>query len=166
MIQEDDYKGIKESLRTGAEVIVIFFVTCLLFMFCSSCATKREIVEKTDTLIVTKTDTIKDVHYVTQKEKEYVDRWNDRIVTINLKGDTVKDVQKQIVYVEKDSYLRDSLDMYKARYDALLKSTNTNKEKVTEKVSWWQRVKDNLLMILLTLAVIFILAISLKKQTK
>lgn len=108
----------------------------LLLTLLASCSTKRALTEtvvETDTMTVTRTDTVTTEKVVERSVKEYIDRWNDRVVTINLQGDTVRDVQKQVVYVEKDTYLRDSLAIYKARLDSIRNTHEGCREKVVEK---------------------------------
>jgi len=142
--------------------LIAFVIGFLLpIVLCCSCSTKKQVVyaDVFDTLIVTKTDTVKDIRYVTQKEKEYIDRWNDRIVTINLNGDTLKDVQKQTVYVEKDSYLRDSVSFWQSKYNALLKSKNHNQAKIIEKQPPWYEQFINRICHIATAALVLVLII-------
>ena len=143
-------KDTLRHIRDALEVMAIFAVGCALLALCSSCATTRRQVlyaNVADTLIITKGDTVYNTQYVTLTQKEYIDRWRDRIVTVNTQGDTVKEVVTQNVYIEKDSHLRDSIDRYKARLDALehkVKS-DTRQETVKERATLCQRMSEAVL---------------------
>lgn len=131
----------KADLIWSVKMLVFLVAAFVLVGLFSSCSRKQvEFIEAIDTLIITKTDTFKAEKVITQKEKEHVDRWRDRVVTVNLQGDTVKDVQQVVVYVEKEAYLRDSVAMYRAKCDSLRKWANRTKEKVIkEPPSIWDR---------------------------
>ena len=138
-------------------LIILFALGCWLLAAVSSCATRRQVVyaDVADTLIVGKIDTVREVRYVTETKTEYRDRWNDRIVTLNVAGDTVKEVVRQNVYVEKDTHLRDSIDQYKARYDALMKSMKSQREKeTTREPGFFERFEMLLYAIAVCLALV------------
>lgn len=138
MNERDNWKA---DLKWSVKMLIFLVAAFVLVGLLSSCSRKQvEFIETIDTLIITKTDTFKTEKVITQKEKEYVDRWRDRVVTVNPRGDTVKDVQQMVVYIEKEAYLRDSVAMYRAKCDSLRKVANRTKEKVIkEPPSIWDR---------------------------
>lgn len=133
----------------------------LLLVLLASCSTKRVLTETVvvrDTMTVTRTDTVTKEKVVERSAKEYIDRWNDRVVTINLQGDTVRDVQKKVVYVEKDTYLRDSLSIYKARLDSIRSTHDGSREKVVErKPSLKQRIGEALMWMVIGAVIMLVI---------
>lgn len=113
-----------KSMSWNLKALAILLIALAVMGALSSCSHK--VVEKvqTDTLLISKTDTFLKEKVVEKSVKEYVDRWNDRFVVVTTAGDTVRDIQKQVVYVEKDTHLRDSIDRYKSIADSLRSARN------------------------------------------
>lgn len=91
-----------------------------------SCSAKRMVTAERDTLTITRTDTVRTEKVVEKSVKEYIDRWNDRLVVVTPLGDTVKDWRTNTVYVERDTHMRDSVAAYKSQIDSLRAVKNRN----------------------------------------
>lgn len=132
----------------------IFYLP-LLLMLLVSCSTKRGVTVERDTVTAVRIDTFLMERVRTEKVKEYIDRWNDRLVVVNPLGDTLKDVQKERVYVEKDTHLRDSMVVYKAQIDSLKAARNHSTVKAVEvRPPLKQRIGEALMWMVIGAAII------------
>lgn len=147
--------------------IVFIIVVMLTGAWLTGCSTKKQVVdnERIDSVEVSNKDTVKQNqiksevdstdHFRESTKKERHDRWSQRLIMITPNGDILKDYRHDYEYVERNSELkdslakyhsiRDSLDMYKARYDALSKSMLQNKETVVWKEPWWRKYEEPLI---------------------
>ena len=136
--------------------MVCSMAASLVVMLCmTACSTKRVVTVERDTITAVRIDTFLKERVRTEKVKEYIDRWNDRLVVVNPIGDTLKDVRKERVYVEKDTHLRDSVAYYKSKYDSLKAARNHNTVKTVEvRPPLKQRIGEALMWMVIGAAII------------
>lgn len=123
-----------KAVQYFIESIILVSVSVIMLAFLGSCKSSKTIenVVWKDSLSV-RTDTVVKANVVTEKVTEYVDRWNDRYVVVTTAGDTVKDYREKIVYKEKESYLRDSVALYKAKCDSLANIARKSQREIKTK---------------------------------
>jgi len=120
--------------------IITFIIATMWLLTGTSCSHKtlQSVAWKDSVRISVRTDTVTKTNVVTQKVTEYRDRWNDRFVVVTTAGDTVKDYREKIIYMEKESYLRDSVALYKARLDSLMNTIkHGEQETITKEPPFW-----------------------------
>ena len=127
--------------ETGMALIAVVII--LLFLFLSSCSTKKTITEYVavhDTLTVHKRDTIRDVVYKTHTDT--VTNTEVHTYTLNNVGDTIKEIHHY--HNTEKVIVVDSTDRYRATVDSLravLKAQESKKEvKTTNRPRWWEYV--------------------------
>ena len=125
-----------KAVQYFIESIILVFVSVIMLVCLGSCKSSKTIenvVWKDSLSLQARTDTVVKTNVVTQKVTEYVDRWNDRYVVVTTAGDTVKDYREKIVYKEKESYLRDSVALYKAKCDSLANIARKSQREIKTK---------------------------------
>ena len=123
-----------KAVQYFIESIILVFVSVIMLVCLGSCKSSKTIENDSLSLSVkARTDTVVKTNVVTQKVTEYVDRWNDRYVVVTTAGDTVKDYREKIVYKEKESYLRDSVALYKAKCDSLANIARKSQREIKTK---------------------------------
>lgn len=137
--------------ETGMAIIAVEII--LLFLFLSSCSTKKTITEYVtvhDTLTVHKSDTIRDVVYKTHTDT--VTNTEVHTYTLNNVGDTIKEVH-HFHYTEKTVVL-DSTYRYKAKIDSLQAIIDSRQEQVVEvKKSPLPSIRDMIVAALIIIVV-------------
>ena len=137
--------------ETGMAIIAVVII--LLFLFLSSCSTKKTITEYVtvhDTLTVHKSDTIRDVVYKTHTDT--VTNTEVHTYTLNNVGDTIKEVH-HFHYTEKTVVL-DSTYRYKAKIDSLQAIIDSRQEQVVEvKKSPLPSIRDMIVAALIIIVV-------------
>lgn len=147
-------------------------MACLCLMILCGCQTKRVVTEvvKTDsihdTVYSVKKDTVKEIHHTHYRDSSW--ERHDNEVTLNEKGDTVKQVINNYFYTLSEK--EDSSMFYKAIADSLskvLKETKTETEKEEVKVvkgpTFLERAVFGYATIFIILIVIF-MVIKFKKS--
>ena len=133
-----------KAVQYFIESIVLVSVSVIMLAFLGSCRSSKTIenvVWKDSLSLKVRTDTVIKTNFVTEKVTEYVDRWNDRYVVVTTAGDTVKDYREKVVYKEKESYLRDSVALYKAKCDSLANIARKSQREIKTKPP---EIKDEL----------------------
>lgn len=128
--------------ETGMAIIAVVII--LLFLFLSSCSTKRVVTEYVtvhDTLVVGHTDTLRIVSHTTKRDT--IREATIQYVTIRQDSDRLDTIKVETVRDHYHTYfVHDSIDTYKAVADSLravLKAQESKKEvKVTRRPSWWE----------------------------
>ena len=152
MMKKDDRE---KTMAWNIKALWVLIFAFAIMAIISSCSRKVVSTVERDTLTVVRIDTFLKERVRTEKVKEYIDRWNDRLVTINLQGDTLKDVRKERVYIEKDTHLRDTVAHYKSKYDSLRAARNHNTVKTVEvKPPLKQRIGEALMWMIIGAAII------------
>ena len=123
-----------KAVQYFIESIILVFVSAIMLVFLGSCKSSKTTENDSLSLSVkARTDTVVKTNVVTQKVTEYVDRWNGRYIVVTTAGDTVKDYREKIVYKEKESYLRDSVALYKAKCDSLANIARKSQREIKTK---------------------------------
>lgn len=125
-----------KAVQYFVESIILVSVSVIMLAFLGSCKsskTTENVVWKDSLSLQARTDTVVKTNVVTEKVTEYVDRWNGRYVVVTTAGDTVKDYREKIVYKEKESYLRDSVALYKAKCDSLANIARKSQREIKTK---------------------------------
>lgn len=132
-------KQLDSEHETGMAIIAVVII--LLFLFLSSCSTKKTITEYVavhDTLIVTHTDTL--MQTKVQTVRDTVTNTEVHTYTLNNVGDTVKEIHHY--HNSEKTIVVDSTDRYKAVVDslraALVAKESTKEVKVTNRPRWWE----------------------------
>lgn len=130
---------------THCLVLVSFLFSFLI----TGCGTthESELLEIHDTITAAHVDTVR--QYIKQTVYDTIHQHTERIVTVNERGDTVKEVNNN--YYKERIIERDSSSYYRHMIDSLMKSLmqNHDKEAVTEKKpSFWERWKDGIIFLI------------------
>lgn len=158
MTQTDD--SWRADLAWSVKMMLYIVATFIAVGWLTSCSHKTvESIEWRDSLTVSvRTDTVYRDRATTEKVEEYTDRWRDRLVVVTPIGDTVKDVQKEYIYIEKDTHLSDSLAMYRSMADSL-RATGSRTEyvEVRKPPSWREQVQLVAMGIVIGIAAVVLL---------
>lgn len=154
MKKNDWDKTMAWNIRAFMFLIFVFVLMAIL----QGCSHKTVETAVTDTLTTVRTDTVRTEKVVEKSVKEYIDRWNDRLVVVNPLGDTLKDVRKERVYVEKDTHLRDSVAVYKALLDSMRAARNHSTIKTVEvRPPLKQRIGEALMWMIIGAVIILVI---------
>lgn len=141
-------------------IICCIFVGFLLM----SCATSREkeLLEIHDTVTVIDVDTIRE--YIERHHTDTVREKIEHIVTVNGKGDTIRETNNY--YYNEHVIEQDSSSLYRHFIDSLMKSLNKEKEEVVKKKpTLWERLEDNIIFFVVMVGVFGILVLRAHRRS-
>ena len=137
--QDDSWQNAMAWNIRALWVLILAFAIMAIISSCSH-KTLETAVRQDSVSISMRTDTVYKERVRTEKVKEFIDRWNDRLVVVTPLGDTVKDYRTNTIYIEKDTHLRDSIDHYRAKCDSLRSAAHSKEKEYVEvrKSSSWR----------------------------
>ena len=178
-----DYIDYIPSAKAISETLIIISLLAL-GVLCFFCSCKTNAVSETvrDTLFIVKRDTVKDVRYVkdVETEKQYqsiIERLEKessdlRTIVLSASGDTIKEYHEKIIQVNNskdstnavESYreIRDSVNKYLTRLEAIYKAMNSAKE-IKEEPSWFDKLKSNIFYMVLGVVLLILTVFGIKK---
>ena len=143
---------------------VVSTICALLPLLITGCGTthESELLEIHDTITANHVDTV--TQYVSKTVHDTIHHHMERIVTVNEKGDTIRETNNNYYY--QHTIERDSDAYYRHLIDSLVKSLNQNHEheKTVEKSSsWWELWKWKIIAFA---AIILIVKLIFRKKKK
>ena len=157
--------------------VLLITGACLLL---AGCKTTRyyEVMQTDSVSTAVRTDTVYKDRVVKEYSRQRHDTVRERYVVVKPSAydaqtgratgyDTIGDYRRELVYVEKDSYLKDSLAVYRARLDSIMQYAGRERSTevvVKEKPSPWRRLKEQVQWSALAAAVVWALYIVIRKK--